>query len=133
MIDDQQFAKKIKGYLDQATVELKAGTAYRLQQARAHALARLTTQPARAPEAQLAHATGSGGVRTAPGASIWRNSWLWLGIVAIVVAGFGFQQWELYQQTRELVELDAQLLTSDLPIDAYLDRGFQTWLSRPEP
>jgi len=28
-----------------------------------------------------------------------------------------------------LAELDLQILTSDLPIDAYVDRGFQTWLT----
>ena len=30
----------------------------------------------------------------------------------------------------ELAEIDSQLLTDDLPIDAYLDRGFQNWLKR---
>ena len=29
----------------------------------------------------------------------------------------------------ELEDLDSQILTSDLPIDAYLDRGFQQWLT----
>ncbi len=33
------------------------------------------------------------------------------------------------QQTREIEEIDVQILTSDLPIDAYVDRGFQTWLT----
>jgi hypothetical protein len=28
------------------------------------------------------------------------------------------------------LEIDTQLLTDDLPIDAYLDRGFQTWLKK---
>jgi hypothetical protein len=30
----------------------------------------------------------------------------------------------------ELEETDAAILSSDLPIDAYLDRGFQNWLTR---
>ena len=29
---------------------------------------------------------------------------------------------------RDIEETDAAILTSDLPIDAYLDRGFQNWL-----
>ena len=33
----------------------------------------------------------------------------------------------------EAEELDVQILSSDLPIDAYLDRGFQTWLTRFQP
>ena len=32
------------------------------------------------------------------------------------------------QEVREFEELDLHLLASDLPIDAYLDRGFQNWL-----
>ncbi|MET0440381.1 MAG: DUF3619 family protein [Casimicrobiaceae bacterium] len=44
------------------------------------------------------------------------------------LAAFGWQQWQAVQQVREFEELDAQLLSSDLPIDAYLDRGFQNWL-----
>ena len=30
-------------------------------------------------------------------------------------------------------EIDAALLTSELPIEAYLDRGFQNWLKQPQP
>ena len=30
----------------------------------------------------------------------------------------------------ELADLDARLLTDDLPIDAYLDKGFDSWLKR---
>ena len=51
----------------------------------------------------------------------------------MAAAVFGYQQWQLYQQTREIEELDVQILTSDLPIDAYVDRGFQTWLTKYQP
>ena len=55
-------------------------------------------------------------------------------IVRTVAAlAFGFQQWRAYQQANELADLDVQILSSDLPIDAYLDRGFQTWLTRYQP
>ena len=30
----------------------------------------------------------------------------------------------------EVEQLDAELLTDDLPIDAYLDRGFEAWLKK---
>ena len=46
---------------------------------------------------------------------------------------FGWQQWKAYQQANELADIDVQILSSDLPIDAYLDRGFQTWLTRYQP
>jgi hypothetical protein len=46
----------------------------------------------------------------------------------LAAVGFGYQQWHTVQQVREFEELDLHLLASDLPIDAYLDRGFQNWL-----
>ena len=36
------------------------------------------------------------------------------------------------QQVSEIEELDAQILSSDLPIDAYLDQGFRNWLAHEE-
>jgi hypothetical protein len=38
--------------------------------------------------------------------------------------------WEQNRRAAEVEEIDAQLLTDDLPIDAYLDRGFQNWLRK---
>ena len=53
----------------------------------------------------------------------------WLGAALLIAAiGFGYQQWHSAQQVREFEDLDLHLLASDLPIDAYLDRGFQNWL-----
>ena len=46
-----------------------------------------------------------------------------LGLVAI-------NTWHQSQAVQELVEIDSAVLTSDLPIDAYLDRGFDAWLKR---
>ena len=34
------------------------------------------------------------------------------------------------RDTSRKAQLDALLLTDDLPIDAYLDRGFETWLKK---
>ena len=43
-------------------------------------------------------------------------------------AAFGWQQWRAFQQVQEFQDLDAQILSSELPLDAYLDRGFLNWL-----
>jgi Protein of unknown function (DUF3619) len=127
---DDIFAKKITTYLDQGTADLKPGVAYRLQLARAEALARLAN-PQRSSELRVAVAGAGGGTGTAGGGrSFWASGRLWLGIGLIVVAGFGFQQWQAYQQLYDIEETDAAILSSDLPIDAYLDRGFQNWLKR---
>jgi len=124
---ESETAKKITTYLDASTQALKAGTVYRLQQARAAALARLGAAE-EVTGLQMAHALAGGSMpvgRTRPVLGLR----LWLGVAAFVaVAGFGWQQWKAVQQVREFEELDAQILSSDLPIDAYLDRGFQNWL-----
>ena len=125
--DQEEFARKITTYLDRGTADLRAGTLYKLSQARAKALAGLSAQPVRATESRLAHALAGGG--TQGGSGLRRGAWLGLGVLLIAAAIFGFQQWQLYQQTREIEEIDVQILTSDLPIDAYVDRGFQTWLT----
>jgi len=126
--DEDEFAKKITGYLDIGAASLKAGTAYRLQQARAKALARLT-DPVPVAETRLAHALVGGG--SAGGTR--RGLWLGFAVVLVAAFAFGYQQWTAYKQANELADLDVQILSSDLPIDAYLDRGFQTWLTRYQP
>ena len=125
---DDIFAKKITTYLDRGTADLKPGIAYRLQLARAEALARLA-DPARSTELGLAVANAGGGSAAARGGRGFRASGrLWVGIALIVAAGFGVQQWQAYQQLNDIEETDAAILSSELPIDAYLDRGFQNWL-----
>jgi hypothetical protein len=124
--EDSDFAKKITTYLDRGAAGLKAGTAYRLQLARGEALARLAdAERATRPERVFAGAGARGTVR---GGGIRASMWYLLGILIFVAAVFGYQQWQAYQQLREIVETDAAILSSDLPIDAYLDRGFQNWL-----
>ncbi|HZQ72409.1 MAG TPA: DUF3619 family protein [Burkholderiales bacterium] len=49
-------------------------------------------------------------------------------VVALGVAVSAIYTWQQNQRAAEVVEIDEQLLTSDLPIDAYLDRGFQNFL-----
>ena len=124
---ESDIANKITTYLDASAADLKAGTLYRLQQARQEALARLG-EPERAVGMQMARAF-AGGNASGGGRGGRVSLRLWLGIALFVaVAGFGWQQWQAVKQVREFEDLDVQILSSDLPIDAYLDRGFQNWL-----
>lgn len=124
--DNQEFANKITTYLDAGTAELKAGTAYRLQLARTNALARLA-DPKRAAEPRFALA-GAGTGTVGGGRSMWASGRLWLGIAFIALASIGYQQWQAYQQLSDIADTDVAILSSELPIDAYLDRGFLNWL-----
>ena len=126
MTDERDFAKKITTYLDRGAADVKAGTAYRLQLARQAALARLA-DPQREARSQLELAGAGSG--TAGGTSGMRlGTRVGLGVLLLVVAMFGYQQWQAYQQLGDIADTDAAILSSDLPIDAYLDRGFQNWL-----
>jgi len=54
-------------------------------------------------------------------------------LVATALLGAGVVAIYLGQQDQraaDVEELDARLLTDDLPIDAYLDRGFEAWLKK---
>lgn len=132
---EEDFARKLKGYLDQGSLDLRPGLAFRLQQARAAALAQARGEPL--PEEvpglagahELAGAGGGtmgGGSRT--GRPVYAQFRLWLALGIMAAALLGYQQWTAWQNLEDLQDLDAQILTSDLPIDAYLDRGFQLWL-----
>jgi len=122
---ESEFARTITRYLDQSVAELRPGTLYRLKQARAAAMAGLVA----APSAASALAT-AGGPDVSGGRPRFRAAAVrWLGVALLVAAaGFGYQQWHAMQQVYEFEDLDLHLLASDLPIDAYLDRGFQNWL-----
>ena len=124
--DDRDFAKKITTYLDRGAEGLKAGTAYRLQLARGQALARLAA-PAAEARSRLVLA---GAVTGTLGGGVRPSTRYWLGVLVVVAALFGYQQWQAYQVLHDIEETDAAILSSDLPIDAYLDRGFQNWLKR---
>ena len=54
---------------------------------------------------RLAHALAGGGGASEQAAAGARG-WLGFGILLIAAAFFGYQQWQLYQQTREIEELD---------------------------
>jgi hypothetical protein len=128
MSGEHEIAKKITGYLDRGTSELRAGTAYRLQLARQEALARLD-EPKRAPELALAGARGG----TLGGRRLFGDARIWVSVLLIVGGVLSYQYWQSVQQARDIEETDAAILTSELPIEAYLDRGFQAWLKRSEP
>ncbi len=53
-----------------------------------------------------------------------------LPTVLLVAGLFAIYNLQQEQRAADVEELDAQLLTDDLPLDAYLDRGFEAWLKK---
>jgi hypothetical protein len=127
-MNQTETAKKITTYLDKGTAQLKAGTAYKLQAARQAALDAMRL-PQRSSE--LALAGGRGG--SLGGRPLLGDARLWVGVLLIAGSVLFFRNWQIAQQTRDIEETDTALLASELPIEAYLDRGFQNWLRQPQP
>ena len=51
-------------------------------------------------------------------------------LVTLAIGLAAVYSWEQKQRAAEVEELDALVLTGELPIDAYLDHGFEAWLKR---
>jgi len=119
-MNELQFARRIRHILDQGT-RLDASTATRLRAARELAVSRQRPEPAPV-LGWVDNTFGNGGGWAGVSARVL------LPAAALIVAVAGIYSWQEKQRLAEIVELDSQLLTDDLPIDAYLDRGFQNWL-----
>lgn len=122
-MNEMQFGNKVRQVLNRGLVGVESGTAERLRAARERALARQRPEPSPAmawADNVLGRVGGWGGVA-------WRVV-LPLAMLALALATV--QYWQQNQRIAEIEEIDAQLLTDDLPIDAYLDRGFQNWLKQ---
>ena len=124
---DHELAGKIAGYLNDGARDLDPALAERLLVARKLALSRY--QGEAAPAWGWAWATQAIGRHTQdrrPGALQ-----MLIAGTALVAAVIGVVYWQNYNgQANELAEVDVGLLTDELPINAYLDRGFDSWLKR---
>jgi hypothetical protein len=122
-MNEMQFGNKVRQVLNRGLVGVESGNAERLRAARERALARQRPEPSPA----MAWADNVVGRVGGWSGVAWR---VLLPIAMLVVALAGVQYWQSSQRVAEIEEIDAQLLTDDLPIDAYLDRGFQNWLKQ---
>jgi hypothetical protein len=121
-MNEKQFGYKVRQILNQG-VRLEEGAAERLRAAREQALALQRQAPAPAlawADNVLGRFEGWGGLSLR----------VFLPLVLLASGVLGVYAWEQNQRIAEVEEIDAQLLTDDLPLDAYLDRGFQSWLKK---
>ena len=122
-MNEPQFASRIRHLLNQGT-HVEPRVVERLAKARQLALARQRAERV----GVLRWADNVLGDDASEGPA-WQA---WARVVAsaavLIVAVAGIYNWQEKQRLAEIVEIDSQLLTDDLPIDAYLDRGFQNFL-----
>jgi len=118
-MNEQQFGYRIKQTLNQG-LPLDSATVNRLKTAREIAL---THQRASAPSIAFARPHNGIAYFTGPFAPRLLFSGLIL-VLGLLVTNYWYQA----QLIEENVEIDAAVLTGELPIDAYLDKGFDAWL-----
>ncbi|MCG5077884.1 DUF3619 family protein [Paraburkholderia tagetis] len=135
---ETEFVQAMRRALDESAAGLPTATTTRLAAARKAALSRKKAeQPVfvRVPAFAAAGAgTLSGAVKSelkAPRrrAALARVALAW-PLAALVAGLFAIAYFEDQQRTAELADIDAAMLSDDLPLTAYLDHGFNAYLSR---
>jgi hypothetical protein len=124
MNDQDELARRIVKLLDESTEHIDRNQRDRLAVARQSALARYRAEPA---------------MGWAP---VWANGLSWLterrvlgvrylipmGALVLGLAGVAYVNSN--GASPDIADIDAGLLTDELPINAYLDKGFDSWLKR---
>jgi hypothetical protein len=129
MTEPTPFHREIRAVLDESAGRLPYRIAHRLESARAAALAR--HQPVARSEAvsvalSLASA-GSGDAR--PQAPLWwRVGITALPLLVLVVGLYAIVVWNDTETSDEIAEIDTAVLTDEVPLSAYTDRGFGVFL-----
>lgn len=123
------FAYKVRHALNENLDNMPEATVDRLAAARKAALARKKKDsPLRVFVTHPVLATGT---------SFFRQPVEWLSrmslaipLVVLVAGLVGIYQFEKEQRISEIAELDAAVLTDELPLSAYLDHGFNAFLAK---
>jgi hypothetical protein len=122
-MNEQQIAYRVRQHLNQGLENLGAGELARLKAAREGALAhqRIVSRPLAAWADNVVGRWGG------PSSLVPR---MLLPMAVLILGLIAINQWRETQVAAEIEEIDAAVLTGDLPLDAYLDKGFDAWLKR---
>lgn len=124
--DDLNFAYKVRHALNEHADHLPPSTCERLASARKSALARKKADmPSMIAERRLAGNLGS-----FFSFSMFGRMAVAVPLIALVTGLAGIYQYEEQKRIAELAELDAAVLSDELPLTAYLDTGFNAYLEQ---
>ena len=120
-MNENDFAKKMKPWLDRSAAAVGEMQATRLKSARLRAM-----DAYREPVRLLGLVTVNAGTAQMISYSIVQRVLLFVPLLALL-AVLALQA----VSESDPGELDAQLLTQELPPDAFLDQDFRSWLGKP--
>lgn len=121
---DEDLARNIVRLLDDSNDRLEPALRDRLLTARRTALSRYREQP------QAMRTLARAGGPVARFVEGHPRAGYFVAGVALVIALAGVAYWPKSIGTGDFAEIDVGLLTGELPINAYLDKGFDSWLKR---
>ena len=120
-----RFAARIASHLDAGAQQLPHDVSERLRAARTQALAKRRVSETAAAPAIFGQ---SGSVVLGRRFGFWGRAASWLPLVALTVGLLGIGTLQDQMRASEIADVDAELLTSDLPTTAYTDPGFAQYL-----
>ena len=125
--DLAELAGKISKLLDEGVERMDGPTSAKLLAARKQALAHFVDKPKHGfvPEWALA---GVGLIAQPFGGGL-RARVVLLALLATLAGAVAWHQ-AMTTQGSEIAEIDEGLLTDELPINAYLEKGFDSWVKR---
>lgn len=122
---EHELARKIIEHLDHGVTNLEPGTRERLAAARKVALSRYRE----APDTVVGLAwAGQAIARFADHRLHHTRLLATAAAIAILLAGIAY--WQAAGPAANDAEIDIGLLTDELPLNAYIDKGFDSWLKR---
>lgn len=122
MTHEQQIAQKVARIMEDGISGLDAATIDKLADARRQAMA---GAPVHAVQAETVHALGA---RLLSGHHAHgHRSWI-AALVLLTLGLLALFAWQQPSTSRLPVETDTLLLASELPPEAYVDKGFHAWL-----
>jgi len=120
-----QFGQASAALLRQGAQSIPQGVKDRLYAARMKAISLKKPEKVRIQKAVLA---GSGRNWTSGSNGLW-DTMGWIAPLVVLVFGLiGIAQWQDDSRINDIAEVDAALLSDDVPPDAYADSGFMAFL-----
>jgi hypothetical protein len=117
---EHDLARKLVRYLDDGLDQLEPRVRERLGAARRNALAHYREQPA----------TVFGLVWVGQALAWITQHRLLIAAAALMLVTGAVLYWQGTRPANGVTDIDFYLLTDELPINAYLDKGFDSWLKR---
>jgi hypothetical protein len=127
LIQADEFGRASAALLTQGAENLPASVKDRLYEARKKALAARKPEKVRMKSVALA-GSGNWTGNFKSSSNLW-DTLSWVAPLVVLIFGLiGIAQWQNESRINDIAEVDAALLTDDVPPDAYADSGFMAFL-----